>query len=82
MIRISVPTIALGVAISTAAHAEAPTQQGNPQERAAWHPDVVKFCKTQLEVNPNDLGGILNCLQTNRAMISTACQKVLSHHGQ
>ena len=49
---------------------------------AACHPDVVKFCQTQLEVNPNDVGGILNCLQTNRTKISTACQSVLTSHGQ
>jgi hypothetical protein len=82
MFRISVPMVALGIAIGTAAHAEAPMEKGNAQERAACHPDVVKYCQTQLQVNPNDLGGILNCLQTNRAKISTACQKVLSGHGQ
>jgi hypothetical protein len=52
------------------------------KERAACHPDVLKFCQTQLEVNPNDVGGILNCLQTNRIKISAACQNVLTSHGQ
>jgi hypothetical protein len=79
MFRISV--LALGIAVGTAAQAQAQTK-GNAQERAACHADVVKYCQTQLQVNPNDLGGILTCLQTNRAKISKACQKVLSSHGQ
>ncbi len=55
---------------------------GNPQERAACHPDVTKFCQTQLEVNPQDVLGILGCLQANRPKISSACQQVLASHGQ
>jgi cysteine rich repeat protein len=82
MLRIAVLTVALGVAIVPAAQAQSSSDRGNAQERTACHPDVVKFCQTQLQVNPNDLGGILNCLQTNRANISTACQKVLASHGQ
>ena len=56
--------------------------QGNDQERAACHPDVTKFCQVQLQVNPNDLLGILGCLQANRSKISKACQTVLASHGQ
>ena len=56
--------------------------EGNPQERAACHPDVTKFCQTQLEVNPQDVLGILGCLQANRTKISAACQQVLASHGQ
>jgi hypothetical protein len=56
--------------------------QGNPQERAACHPDVTRYCQTQLEVNPNDVLGILGCLQANRPKISRACQEVLASHGQ
>jgi len=56
--------------------------QGNPEERAACHPDVTKFCQRQLELNPDDVLGILGCLQTNRSQISTACQQVLASHGQ
>jgi hypothetical protein len=82
MFRISVLTVGLAFAISAAAHAQAPSQQGSESERAACHPDVLKFCQTQLEVNPNDVGGILNCLQTNRVKISAACQNVLTSHGQ
>jgi hypothetical protein len=81
MFRISALTVALSLA-AMAAQAQSSPDKGNAQERAACHPDVVKFCQTQLEVNPNDLGGILNCLQTNRAKISAACQKVLTSHGQ
>jgi len=56
--------------------------QGNEQERAACHPDVTKFCQVQLQVNPNDVLGILGCLQANRSKISKACQTVLASHGQ
>ena len=82
MFRIIVLSVALNLAVGMAAHAQTPSERGNASERAACHPDVIKFCKTQLEVNPNDAGGILNCLQTNRAKISTACQKVLTNHGK
>jgi len=57
-------------------------QQGNDQERAACHPDVSRFCQTQLQINPNDVLGILGCLQANRPKISRACQQVLANHGQ
>jgi hypothetical protein len=56
--------------------------QGNDQERAACHPDVTKYCQVQLQVNPNDVLGILGCLQANRPKISKACQTVLASHGQ
>lgn len=56
--------------------------QGNEQERAACHPDVTKYCQVQLQVNPNDVLGILGCLQANRTKISKACQTVLASHGQ
>jgi hypothetical protein len=59
-----------------------PMGQGNEQERAACHPDVTKFCQVQLQVNPNDVLGILGCLQSNRSKISPGCQKVLASHGQ
>ncbi len=59
-----------------------PLGQGDPQERAACHPDVTKFCQTQLEINPDDVLGILGCLQANRPKISRACQEVLASHGQ
>jgi hypothetical protein len=56
--------------------------QGDDKERAACHPDVIKHCQTQLQVNPNDVLSILGCLQANRSKISGACQQVLASHGQ
>jgi hypothetical protein len=56
--------------------------QGNDQERIACHPDVTRFCQTQLQTNPNDILGILGCLQANRPKISRGCQQVLANHGQ
>jgi hypothetical protein len=93
MYRVSILTIALALAAGSAALAQTlPPQpppvkgmgmgEGNPQERAACHPDVTKFCQTQLEVNPQDVLGILGCLQANRSKISSACQQVLASHGQ
>ena len=90
MLRISVLTIAAILAGGMFAGAQQlppqppPTSlgQANEKERAACHPDVTKYCQTQLEVNPNDVLGILNCLQTNRGKISHACQQVLASHGQ
>ncbi|HEX3503768.1 MAG TPA: hypothetical protein VHU22_10285 [Xanthobacteraceae bacterium] len=85
-------SLAAMLAASTAASAQTlppqppPVQggigQGNDQERAACHPDVTKYCQVQLQVNPNDVLGILGCLQANRAKISKACQTVLAAHGQ
>lgn len=92
MFRISILTVALALTAGSAAHAQklppqpppinGPMGQGDPQERAACHPDVTKFCQTQLQVNPQDVLGILGCLQTNRSKISQACQQVLANHGQ
>jgi hypothetical protein len=90
------PVLTLGFALAAVASAYAqqmPAQpapvaspmglgQGNPQERSACHPDVTRYCQTQLEVNPNDVLGILGCLQANRPKISRACQEVLASHGQ
>jgi hypothetical protein len=93
MLRVSILTLALALAAGTPAFAQQLPPQpppvkgmsmgdGNPQERAACHPDVSKFCQTQLEVNPQDVLGILGCLQANRSKISSACQQVLASHGQ
>jgi hypothetical protein len=91
MDRTSVFTIAFVLLAGTAALAQLPAQpppvaspltQGDEQERAACHPDVVKFCQAELNANPDDVFGILGCLQRNRANISAACQRVLSSHGQ
>ncbi len=57
-------------------------QQGNDAERAACHPDVVRFCKSLLKDGDDaDVFEILNCLQTNRTRISGACRQVLNGHG-
>ena len=92
MLRISCLIVAASLAAGAAASAQnLPPQpppvpggigQGNDQERAACHPDVTRFCQTQLQVNPNDTLGILGCLQANRPKISRACQQVLASHGQ
>jgi hypothetical protein len=91
MIRISVLSMTFALAIGAAGAQQLPAQpppiaspmgQGNDQERAACHPDVSRFCQIQLKTNPNDLLGILGCLQANRPKISRACQQVLASHGQ
>src|SRR5271155_4257289 len=57
--------------------------QGSEQERAACHPDVVKYCKELVKDNDqSDVFAILSCLQTNRTRISVPCQEVLAGHGQ
>jgi hypothetical protein len=81
MFRISILTIAFALVAGGVALAQGTKLQGNDEERAACHPDVMKYCQTQLMINPNDQGGILYCLQQNRTQISPACQKVLSSHG-
>jgi hypothetical protein len=94
MVRISVLTFAFAIAASATALAQqfppqpppvkgaAGGDQGTERERDACHPDVTKYCQTQLQVNPNDLLGILGCLQQNRPKISAACREVLASHGQ
>ncbi len=93
MFRVSTFTIVVALTATSLAQAQTlppqpPPVKGmsmgdaNPQERAACHPDVTKYCQTQLEVNPQDVLGILGCLQANRTKISSACQQVLASHGQ
>ena len=92
MFRLTIAGIAFMLAAGAVAQAQklppqpppvnGPMGQGDPQERAACHPDVTKFCQTQLEINPQDVLGILGCLQANRPKISSACQRVLASHGQ
>jgi hypothetical protein len=92
MFRISVLTLAMTLVTATIANAQqmpaqpapvpSPLGQGNAEERSSCHPDVTKFCQVQLQVNPNDVLGILGCLQANRTKISHACQQVLASHGQ
>jgi hypothetical protein len=90
MIRLSVLSIMFTLTMGIAGAQQFPPQpspvasmgQGNDQERTACHPDVMRFCQAELQINPNDMLGILGCLQTNRPKISRACQQVLASHGQ
>jgi hypothetical protein len=91
MLRACVLTIALVLTVATVAYAQFPAQpppvkspmQGTDQERAACHPDVMRFCKQLVrEDGQDDVFAILSCLQTNRQRISNACQTVLTSHGQ
>jgi hypothetical protein len=95
MLRITLLTAGFAFAAGAVASAQLPPQpppvatpsiplpgQANEQERAACQPDVKKFCQTQLEANPDDVLGILSCLQTNRARLRPVCQQVLASHGQ
>ena len=59
-----------------------PLNAGDQKERDACHPDVVKFCKRELDTNAQDTFSILGCLQRNRQGISAACREVLASHGQ
>jgi hypothetical protein len=91
MLRTFTCTIAALLAAGTVVLAQLPPQpppvanplgQGNEQERAACHPDVMRFCKQILKDNQDaDVFAILNCLQSNRPRISNACQQVLASHG-
>jgi hypothetical protein len=83
--------VVLMVAAGSAAYAQFPAQppavklpmsSGDEKERAACHPDVTKYCKKELDLNPDDAFSILGCLQRNRPTISVACNNVLKSHGQ
>ena len=76
-------TIAFAVALTLAAVTMVSAQgQGDARERAACRPDVMRFCKQLVKDNNDDVISILNCLQSNRARISKACNQVLVSHGQ
>ena len=64
MVRTMVFTAAFAMAAVAMAYAQFPSQpppvkspsplgRGNDQEQAACHPDVVKYCQAQLEINPD-----------------------------
>ena len=93
MFRSFVFSTALLLTAATLGSAQVPPQpppvagpslgQGNEQERAACHPDVVKYCKELIkDDNNSDVFAILNCLQTHRSRISKPCGQVLASHGQ
>ncbi len=78
-----VRTIAFAVALTLSAVTTVSAQgQGDARERAACRPDVMRFCKQLVKNNNDDVISILNCLQSNRARISKACNQVLVSHGQ
>jgi hypothetical protein len=88
MLRLAGLTILMFAAASTAT-AQFPAQpppaslgKGNDDERAACHPDVIRYCKVEVDANADDVLGILGCLQRNRGKISHSCQQVLASHGQ
>jgi len=94
MFRIACLTTVLLLAAGSAARAQLPPQPppvalpqilpsaGDERERAACRPDVQKYCKQVVDLNPDDALGILGCLQRNRQTISVACNTVLRSHGQ
>jgi hypothetical protein len=88
MYRIPALSVTLLLAGMTAALAQFPPQPappslpGSEEQRAACHPDVVKFCQAELSTNKDDVFAILGCLQRNRSRISRACQQVLSDNGK
>jgi hypothetical protein len=82
-------TFFMVLAVASVAVAQFPSQpppaslgKGNDQERAACHPDVMRYCKAEVDANADDVLGILGCLQRNRAKIGRSCQQVLASHGQ
>jgi hypothetical protein len=90
MYRIPALSVALLLISATATLAQAqfprqpaaPSLPGSAQERAACHPDVVRFCQAELKAHEDDIFSILGCLQRNRARISRACEKVLAANGK
>jgi hypothetical protein len=92
MLRTGVLTIALSLIAGTAVFGQLPPQpppvanplgQGTERERAACHPDVMRYCRELVRDNDQeDVFAILSCLQTNRTRISGACRQVLADHGQ
>ncbi len=92
MFRVAILTIVLALATATAALAQTlPPQpppvanlmgQGTDEEHAACHPDVMRYCKQLVTDDQSDVFAILDCLQTNRPKISSACRQVLASHGQ
>ena len=93
MVRTSLFVIALALTGATATLAQtfppqpppvaSPLGQGNDEERAACHPDVMRYCKSLVKDDDNaDVFAILSCLQSNRPRISQACRTVLANHGQ
>jgi hypothetical protein len=90
MIRISVLSMMFALAVGTAGAQHLPPQpppvaslmgQGNDQERAACHPDVSRFCQTQLpagiseprSINQPKLGP--SSCATDQRLFDAACDE-------
>ena len=74
---------AVAATLTLAAITSASAQgKGDPRERAACRPDVMRLCKEFAKDNNEDVVSILNCLESNRSRISKACSEVLASHGQ
>jgi len=74
------PKLALALALLCADLSLALAQgghSGNSQEQKACSRDASRFCRKQL----GDDGAVQQCLQQNRAKLSSACQKVFQSHG-
>ncbi len=78
-------TVAMTVATAVAASrsAQPPPGQGTHRERAACHPDVMRYCRKLVKDDQStDIFAVLDCLQAHRLRISVACRTVLAGHGQ
>jgi hypothetical protein len=84
MLRVAVLATVLLSTVAAPSFAQSGTQRGlftvaTPQEEAACHRDVRKFCRHVKAGAGND--AFLQCLQENRAKLSNACGDVLRSHG-
>jgi hypothetical protein len=55
-----------------------PMPEGTPEDRAACHGDVQRYCQSAIPDNMR----VLACLQQNRQRIGPACRGVLEKYGQ
>jgi hypothetical protein len=66
----------LMISATSATFAQAP-HQGTSKEQQACSRDASRFCRKDLG---ND-GAVQQCLQGNRAKLSSACKAVFQSHG-
>jgi hypothetical protein len=67
----------LSVSVSTGAMAQ--QRSGTPEEQKACARDVQRFCRAVIDQGDFT---ILACLQQHRPKLTTACNQVLTSHGQ
>ena len=72
--------IAAGAGLVLALQMASASAQGTPEEQQACKRDAIKFCREASSTN--DTFRVLACLQSNRAKLTRACQRVLESHGQ